>query len=51
LVYSGVFLLMPVHERKRGDPLKPAMAAQFFSQQQRKSPSGLRIAFVILEGN
>jgi hypothetical protein len=29
--FSGVFIVVPVHVRKRGDPLKPATTAQFFS--------------------
>jgi hypothetical protein len=29
-VFSGAFMFVPVHERMRGDRLKPAMAAQFF---------------------
>jgi hypothetical protein len=29
--FSGVLLFMPVHVRKRGDRLKPATTAQFFS--------------------
>jgi hypothetical protein len=28
--FSGVLMFVPVHVRKRGDPLKPATAAQFF---------------------
>ena len=30
LVFSGVFLFVPVHVRKRKGRLKPATAAQFF---------------------
>jgi hypothetical protein len=30
LVFSGVFMFVPVHVRKRGDRPKPAIAAQFF---------------------
>jgi hypothetical protein len=29
--YSGVSIFLPVHVRKRGDRLKPATTAQFFS--------------------
>jgi hypothetical protein len=28
--YSGVSIFLPVHVRKRGDPLKPATTAHFF---------------------
>src|SRR5215211_1956558 len=31
LVFSGVFMFLPVHVRKRDDRLKPATTAQFFS--------------------
>jgi hypothetical protein len=30
LVFPAGLLCVPVHVRKRGDPLKPATAAQFF---------------------
>jgi hypothetical protein len=35
LFFSGVFMSMPVHVRKRGDRLKPATAAQLFYRSQR----------------
>ena len=37
LVFSGVFMFMPVHVRKRGDPLKPATATQFFLIASRRA--------------
>jgi len=30
LVFSGMFMFVPVHVRKRWEPLEPATAAQFF---------------------
>jgi hypothetical protein len=35
LVFSGVFIVVPVHVRKRKGRLKPATTAQFFSPLAR----------------
>jgi hypothetical protein len=43
LVFSGVFMFLPVHVRKRGDRLKPATAAQPFFYRFRRVVSAVRV--------
>ena len=54
LVFPACLLVVPVHVRKRGDPLKPATTAQFFFDRLRpcckKSLGRVRICGVEQQG-